>query len=497
MSLGACFFLRNVLQYEVMKNKQKTCNIIDPESISTVFIVLFLAILTVAGFLIGFSLPLYLVVMAIVLPIAFLYPRSGIYAAIFLTFIFERFFTLQPIIIARSEYKFYPLDALLLAVICGTLWQMLIHKKKINLRKIDLVVASFSLVAVAYFFFSLQDASSSFALAFSSFKNYVFYSLLYFLLLANIDTGEHLMRLVKFALAGAAGVIFFILYGVINGVGLWTEYTPLSTAGVRILAFTHAFYISMALIGAVAYLIMQNFKKYRLFLPLIFLWIIGIIGSMMRHLWISVFIALMAAYALIPKAQRIYYKKLVSSTLLIVLATVTLLFYSAVLFENSAFGKNSLAIASDVGERFVSIASASDESIFWRNIVWKEALYEYLGRPIAGLGLGKKIFIENNDYRNFVEVRNIHNSFLALFVQMGIAGLGLVLATVVILVKKLSKVDLKNPDLDALRIGILLILIFQLSAFMFQPYLEANLLGIFFWIFLGLARILAYENIRD
>lgn len=487
-----------------MKNSAKQ---LSNETISAIFIIAFGAFFSLSNLLIGFSWPLYLATIPVAALIAFFHPRSGLYAGLFLTFVFERFFTLAPIVIGRAEYKFYPLDALLLAIIAGTLFQLISKKVRFHFRKVDGLLVGFSALTLIYFLFSFLNAESDFALAFSSFKNYAFYSLLYFLLLINIDSREHLRRLAKFVFAGAVGIIFFIFYGALSGVGLWTEYTPLSTAGVRILAFTHAFYLALAFLGLVAYALFQKTNTtpysglssgyYRVFRVLMIVWLVGIAGSMMRHLWISLAFALAAIFWLLPTERRLKLVKIAGSFFLVFLVLAALVFYAALFFDDSGLGKNVIEISSSLGERFFSITNTSDESIFWRNIVWKEAAREYLESPVTGVGLGKKFFVESGSYMDFVEVRNIHNSWLVIFVQMGLAGLGLVAGLFVAIARKLAKKVLPDNELEALRFSLLAILFFQLVAFMFQPYLEANLLGIFFWIALGLARILAYENIRD
>jgi hypothetical protein len=82
---------------------------------------------------------------------------------------------------------------------------------------------------------------SDFSLAFSSFKNYVFYALLYFLTLFLFNKKEQVKRLLKFFLAGAITLITFIIYGLAARHGLWSDFTPLSTEGIRTLALPTPF----------------------------------------------------------------------------------------------------------------------------------------------------------------------------------------------------------------------------------------------------------------
>ena len=102
-------------------NKLKLNN----EILSAIIIIVLNTFLIMVGFGGGFILPLFILVMFLSFGISFAYPRSGICAVIFLTLIFERFFTLAPIIIGYQEYKIYPLDIILGAVFSAYFFQLI------------------------------------------------------------------------------------------------------------------------------------------------------------------------------------------------------------------------------------------------------------------------------------------------------------------------------------------------------------------------------------
>lgn len=487
------------------------------ETTSAVFIIALVSFFILANFAAGFIFPLFIVIVLTAFLISVFYPRSGLYAIIFLTFIFERFFTLQPIILGRAEYKLYPLDIIFLGVIGGIMLQFfqrtltfrqnggqaipassagrLPLKRGGGIMIADYFLMAFIILAGAYFFFSAFVLKNDFALAFSSFKNYAFYALFYFAILFLINNKENLTRLLKFALAGAVGIIFFIIYGILSGSGLWSEFTPLSTEGMRLLAFTHAFYLSMAIIFSIAWLSFKkdNFSKYFPYLAII--WSVGILGSMMRHLWIGLFVSIIFLYFIIPQKNKLAFKRAIGKYSLVMLMLFILIFYIAALFPCSNLNKNSAETFSIIKNRVTSTANIYDESILWRNAVWSSALKKYAKNPILGLGFGKKIFIEIGNYKNLVEIRNIHNSFIALLVQMGVLGAGIFTFFIWNAVKNSFKNLRAKDDFTVFRFAALSVLVFYLIAFMFQPYLETNLLGIFFWINLGILR--TYENFRN
>jgi O-antigen ligase len=115
-------------------------------------------------------------------------------------------------------------------------------------------------------------------------------------------------------------------------------------------------------------------------------------------------------------------------------------------------------------------------------MVWSEGFREYSKNPIFGLGLGQRIYVENEDYRDFVEVRNIHNSLLVLLFQFGLTPFFLFLAFIYANLKDI----LQKAKKDWIDTALIIFLVYYLVIFLFQPYLETNLLGIFFWIILGL-----------
>lgn len=459
------------------------------ESTSAIFVIVLVSMYLLANFFVGFSLPLFLAVMAISSLIVLKYPRSGIYSIVFLTFIFERFFTLSTIVIGRNEYKVYPLDVLMITVFLSIILNIIFANIKFNFKKADIFLAAFIVFTAIYFAFSVLVLKNDLAVTFSTAKNYAFYGLLYFAVSHLITTKQYLIKLFRFAFAAGIAIMGFIAYGIISGEGLWSQYTPLSTEGVRTLAFTHAFYLSMVLLGTIVHLINKNEDKKYLYI-LMPIWTVGIIGSMMRHLWISLAMACVFIYFYASSQSKTIARK--SIAIYGILLTVVFMgfVYFVSLFPNSYVYQNAASTVGIVSHRVTSITDSQDESILWRSAVWKESLKQYEQSPVFGVGLGKKISVEIGKYKDFVEVRNIHNSFLVLFVQMGIFGTGSIFLLVFILVKNIWKKKFEDNDLDIAKQTVLAILVLQVIAFMFQPYLEANLLGIFFWINLGILRVL-------
>ncbi|MCX6764072.1 MAG: O-antigen ligase family protein [Candidatus Moranbacteria bacterium] len=482
---------------------------ISNESISAIFIVIFMALFILVNLTYGFVWSLFILAVAVGFLIAVYSPQSGLLAIIPLTMLFERFFTLQSFYLGRVEYKIYPLDFILAGIILGIIFRILFQKInpapsyavsnsrqarissgrcgiKFELHKADWILIGFIILNFIYFAFSVFILKSDFALSFSTLKNYAFYGLLYFITAILIKDQADLKRIFRFFLAGAIGIIIFIFIGIFRGEGLWTEFTPLSTSGFRILAFTHGLYLTLALIPILLIIAFKE-SRFQKFLYLISaVWIIGIVGSLMRHLWVSLFLAFILVLFLAGKKYAGNILKTALNFVPVLLIAVLVIIYLSAIFPTSKINYFASGVASVVTQRAQSIESFNeDESFFWRSIVWQSAYEELKNNPFLGIGTGKTIYAETETYKDFIEARNIHNSYLSILLQFGLLGLLGFLYFVYLNVKNL----LKNINFTSLSLAGIISLF--LIAFLFQPYLETNMLAILFWISLGLTRNLS------
>jgi hypothetical protein len=469
------------------------------ETATAVFAIAAVSVFILVNLIFGYSLYLYTFVALIGFLFAVFYPRAGVYAIVFLTFVFERFFTLVPIFWNRAEYKIYPLDILFVGVIAGTILAGVRHLQNVRFKIVDWLVAIFILASAAYFFVSAYFLHADPSIAFSTFKNYAFYGLFYFVILFLFQSEKDLFQLMKFMLAGAAAITIFIFIGILRGEGLWTAFTPLSTPGTRILAFPHAFYLTMAVLVSLAWIALKKSKTNNFLYILIPVWMVGIVGSLMRHLWISLFVSAIILFWLLPLEKRRALKKIFFRYAFWTAILLAFLAYVSFLFPTSSVSKTFSSAVGVAGKRFASTAQvSSDESLNWRRNVWQSAWTEFKKTPLLGIGYGKKLSVEiGAKYRDFVEVRNIHNSLLTIFIQMGLWSVVLFGAMFWLLAKpafekiKRAKDNLEGGQLLLLAVFLTLFANY-LIAFLFQTYLETNLLGMFFWIITGALRI-TYE----
>jgi O-antigen ligase len=321
--------------------------------------------------------------------------------------------------------------------------------------------------------------------------------LIYFLALYTVNTKEKFKNFIKIILLFAIGLIGFIAYGIITGQGLWTEFTPLSTEGARILAFTHAFYLSIAFVIAFSLLIAKRFNNSLFAIFIMWLWLAGIVGSMMRHLWLGLIIGLGALFLLSPRKEKISLSKIFfKNAIIIVIILLTGLLMINLLPGTDSSGSIS-GVLDSTRNRAVSLLYTNDDtSASWRMGLWRDAKNQWKTDPIFGIGFGKQLSFESSDWQSLEDVKNIHNSPLAILVQTGAIGFSVFALFILAVIISSYKYLKKNEELRPYYIGILCAIVLFLFSSLFQPYLETNVTSIFLWMLLGLlstARFLCFS----
>jgi len=455
--------------------------------VAVALILLFSSFLLV-NFFSGFNLFFYIFVAGAGFILPLIYPRAGIYAITWLILVFAKFFTLQSLLIGNLEYKFYLVDIIFVAVVVSLLLRLIKKQLKLSLKMSDLILLAWLFLTGLYFILSVTVWDGSFTLSFSSLKNYAFYPLFYFATYLLFDQAKYWREWLGFVLAGAVTIIGFIIYGLINGQGLWTEITPLTTAGARLLDFDHAFYLCLISIFGLVYLLFKKGVISRTFYILLPIFAVGIVGSLMRHLWVALAITLVFLYLAVGRAKRQIFRGVVARYVTASVVVGLLIILTINIFPWSVATGQIKQTTNEVLGRAVSLTDVSDTSFTWRGAVWQSVWEEQKNNIWRGLGFGQQVFIDMGDYLDYVEVRNIHNSWFAVFVQMGAGGLLLFLVFYFNLFKNLLFHRASNVQSSIARYSVMGIMVFCAVAFLFQPYLEANFFSIFFWLSLGLGR---------
>lgn len=458
-----------------------------PWVLSIVIAMTVLTLWTISLLTVGFIFPVYLLAMGIVSLIIFLSPTSGLPVILLATMWFQKWFTLEPVVLADVSYKLYPLDVIFVVTILSLLFHRAFGKdsrKFHRFTKIDYTLIIFILLCIVYFIGAIV-LGADLALAVSSAKNYAFYALLFFLVTYTVQHLDEVKDLFKVLLTGGFGIITFVVIGILRGQGLWTEFNPLSTEGVRLLSFPHAFYLSVAMIVTLV-LYLYHLRPERVTLLTMWIQFFGVIGSLMRHLWLALFLTTAFLFVVVPRKVRSLLATFLAKNLALVLLFGSFIVFLLFVFPFSSTAFQLQAISDPVYNRARSLAaSAADSSARWRFFAWRAAKDSSLDHPIFGVGYGTQLTIDFDTYRVTIPIRDLHNSLLVLLVQMGIIGLAVFLYLLWIVTKQVYDSWRARGIFWPYQIALFSALVLFLLASFTQPYFETNFTGIFFWIVLG------------
>jgi O-antigen ligase len=435
---------------------------------------------------IGYGLTPTIFSIFVLIAAIFILPSHGLGFGliILLTMTMERFFTLTPLVIGGTVYKLYLLDITIgltaLALIIAS-----IKKRtsgfKLNWPEVILLIwVGFNIFSFSQ---SLLSQGTDFAVAFSTLKNYTFYPLLYFLTKYSISSAKQLKNYSHLFFLGGLLIIPFIVIGIISGQGLWTEFTPLSTVGFRLLAGTHAYYLCIATIFATSLLVFKKFWNTPIVVSVILIWLFGIAGSLMRHLWIALLIALTSLFILLPTKEKLTIKQNRKKIFWVTISVIAVLALVISLMPNYYLPEN----ISSISNRLTSFTNITqDSSANWRIQFWQSAYDKWQNQFLLGTGLGQNITISIDNWQTVEEIRSIHNSHLSIIIQTGIIGFSIFIASIISIIVYNFKAGINNLKLKPYYLAIIATLVMILVATTFQPHLETNLTGIFFWILLGM-----------
>lgn len=462
----------------------------------TIFAVLAVSIFIIANFFIPFSLPLYIFSLVFASLFIFKKPEVGLFAIVALTFIFERFFTLEPLVWGEYTYKIYPLD--ILTIITGLsflFYKLRFPKTKILIGKLGsaiLMFVSFAAIATAYGIARGGETD----LALSTFKNYALYSVFFFLTINIIREKEQLKRFVNLFLVLGFFLFVFIFIGFVRGAGLWIEYTPLSTLGTRLLAPTHAFYLSIVCLLSLNLLAFRKNIFRQFAVPIILVQFLGIIGSLTRHLWLALAFGIVFSFIFLSKKYKKKLLKILAVQILFIFILITLYGW----FSYILTGEVPVIGAEYIKSTFLRFKAftltPTDESAYFRLFAWQKAWELFKKNPALGIGFGHRLTFDFFGWPTRIEVRELHNDFIGIALQMGIVGfLSFIALNVVFLAQALGLVKKVKEDLGPYCLGFLGCYVLFMVATAFGTYFDINLLVIFFWIFLG--TVISIKNIAE
>jgi len=380
------------------------------------YFIIFLASLVLAGFFIWKT------------------PQAGLLSALLTTIIFGEHFSLLPIQIEDAIYKIYALDfVLLITFVCWILQQKagsINFKKTIFSPSVGTPRVSawgsknlWLLIFLGFIILNFLRGfvfSTDLTLAAGTFKNYI-YLLVYFLVIAMVKSKEQILRFLKIFLWGGSVLLLFIIYGWITGHGLWSEVTP----GIRYLSGVHSYYLTFSII---ILLVLLSYKQYVFgrirTLGIFLIQLAGMIGGMFRHLWLgilAVFLFILSKFKF--KQKKNFVKIGLISFLIIFSIALAVLWVNGLLGSDYNFLENKF-FGSVIGRTATIFTGGAliESAAGWRLATWEIALQKFISNPLFGIGFGHKFFFEYRSFVDLIDIRNIHNDFASLLVQLGLLG---------------------------------------------------------------------------
>ena len=142
-----------------------------------------------------------------------------------------------------------------------------------------------------------------------------------------------------------------------------------------------------------------------------------------------------------------------------------------------------------------SIVTLTDSSFGWRMTVWQTGLQLWLTQPIFGTGLGLSVQGLHDITWFNIPMRDVHNNYLGILIQLGIIGFLFVVAWFISIIKTLSRLWKERNHLSLFEQRLLFTVIswvvLFLIIFSISVYWDLNLFVIWWWIALAVVRWLS------
>ncbi|MFA6533561.1 MAG: O-antigen ligase family protein [Patescibacteria group bacterium] len=428
------------------------------------------------------------------------YPAIGAYVIVFCTLVFERWFTLQSIPWGDQLIKFYPLDLIIVFWLVAVVIRLLAGEQKPVWpnRKLVWGLGIFFAVVLLNFIRAIFAKEIDLALAFSTVKNFALYGVIYWLMINSLLNREQWRRFCGALLAGGLALCYFVVYGFLTGRGLWIEYVPLSTWGTRLLGGPHSFYLLILIILLISWLVGSERRFSRqdyLYLALLLVFGLGLVGSLQRHLWLALPLGLGVTLWFYRPAERWRFLRLAG------LGVMAVVFILALSFWLASWESSNFLLGSDIIKslqlRVVSFfnSAVEDSSAYWRVRSWQQAWEWFKTNPLFGVGLGRLLNFQVDDVKHYIPMRDLHNDFVSVAVQMGLAGILAFLFMLLQIGRSFLAVYRRLPTADRLvYTGFFSLVVVFFFVANFGVYLDLNLYVVWLWLFLGSLTVIERLN---
>ncbi|MFH1456581.1 MAG: O-antigen ligase family protein [Patescibacteria group bacterium] len=479
-----------------MNNLLKQLKTFDKVDLNTLVVFCFLSFLCIFALIFTNNFILFLGILAIVTYFIYQTPQSGFLVLLLTTMVFGEHFSLLPLQIHEAVYKIYLLDfVLIVSFLCWFLQQKV---KKVDIKgflknKVNLWLIVFWVLIFLNLLISIIFKSSDKSLAMGTFKNYS-YLLIYFLVILMFNSKEWILKILKTLFYGGLLLTIFVLYGWLNGKGLWSEVTP----GLRYLSGLHTYFITFSIIILFVGIAYRKYIFHKISSLIVFLiQVAGVAGSMFRHLWLGLAIGFLYIFSRLKFVGKQKVIRILFSVILgIAIVSLAVLWFQGLLGQEVNLTNNTfLESVVDRGSTLFQTGYSAESAASWRLSTWKIAFDKFTSNPLIGIGLGQKFYFEHLGFVDLIDIRNIHNDFASLLVQLGLIGFIPFLIFNIYIIKYILNLIKDNKEHE---LGLILSAFYIITVFgiFFAIYLMFNGTAIFYWTITAMVAVL-YQKRRN
>jgi len=321
---------------------------------------------------------------------------------------------------------------------------------------------------------------------------FLFYFLIYFLIINNINDKTEFNLLIKLIFIIS---VIIAIYALIQYYGFDPFLKELSaitsTIGQKNWVSN---YLALVFPIIFSYFLLENNRENKLYY---YLSLSVIYAALMicqsRGIWISISLTIIIAIYIIYKYK--FYAIFKKNKKWLILLLVTFIIITIIYSTDNPLNKSAITVP----QRALSTFDEQDPSINTRLLIWKTTLEMIKEKPIFGLGIGTfkilyldyqaSILRKNPNYTKYVaNAKESHNEYLQIGAELGIVGLGVFLYILFIFYNSiLYYLEKKNNDKDKIIVfGLLMGITCFLFHSLFTFPLHVPVLGLNFFIIIGL-----------
>lgn len=323
------------------------------------------------------------------------------------------FETVEDIHVPLGFMKLYLYDIVFLFNVGLILGRSFLRKTQFRRISYNWVVVAYFALGILSLFYGWLVEKNPYDRAFGDFRRSFFYFMNYFVTLYLIDSFEDVKTFFRTLLIGAIALIGKGLYQAATG----QFYFRRAGDAAHILSHIELTFLSLAVFyGAVRLIFDSNARRWIWTVVVALGCLVTVIGNY-RAAWLGLAAGLLLIFLFLPARRRLQVTLVMAGTLVVAALTVYALWDTDIGYH-STLGEQ-LAAKANVGQ------TTLDVNVIWRFQSYEAAIQEWRSTPWFGTGLGKSLefyTVTSTGQSLLAFDHRVHNSFLYLFMSLGLLG---------------------------------------------------------------------------